>query len=260
VVTTSMGTRWESWSQALLRLLVPEWQRVIVDGRRNWSPTGFLGSVIQTDCDYIVHVDEDCFVRSRPGLLSLIDYLDNHPDAVAAGIPDGGHYYRNKNAAALNLFFVVFRAQALRHAWAKRHAWQTFEFEEAYGQDVVAQRPELDNARIQWRETEPYYTLYWALRRGGGRFLYLQNELDRARWSTRVLAPSGEVVAEHLWYLRRWFTSDVMPGHDRPNSQRYSNLRADLAREYRTAPAFWFALGRMHVQRSVRLMVRWARG
>ena len=260
VVTTSMGTRWESWSQALLRLLVPEWQRVIVDGRTNWSPTGFVGSVIQVDCDYVVHVDEDCFVRSRSGLLSLIAHLDSHPDVVAAGVPDGGHYYREKNPAALNLFFVVFRAQALRSAWSERDLWDRYEFESRWRQDVLTQRPELDNARIDWNETEPYYALYWALLKRRGRFLYLENSLDKHRWSTRVLSPLGEVVAEHLWYLRRWFTSDAMPGHDRANRQRYLDVRAELARENRTSPAFWFILGRMHFERLVRRVGGRARG
>jgi hypothetical protein len=249
-----MGTKWESWSQALLRSMVPEWERMIVDGRKNWSPTGFIPRALESDCDYVLHVDEDCFVSSREGLLDLIDYLDDHPDLAAAGIPDGGHYYRRKNAAALNLFFVVFRAQALRKAWADMASLSGLEYQSRYGQDVLTQRPELDETLIDWTGVEPYYPLYWGLRQNGGNLLYLRNALVEGRWSTRVLAPSGEVVAEHLWYLRRWFSKEVMPGHDRPNQQRYQELRAELWYAFRMSPSFWLSLGQMHLRRSLRRM------
>lgn len=84
-----MGTKWEAYSQAALNLAVPDWQRLVVDGRRNWSPTGFIDSVVDKDVDYIVHVDEDCFVQSRESLLNLIEILEGVDGLVAAGIPDG---------------------------------------------------------------------------------------------------------------------------------------------------------------------------
>src|SRR6185503_1084254 len=162
-VTTSMGSRWEAYSQALLRIEVPEWQRLIVDGRKNWTPTGFIEHVIDSDADYIVHVDEDCFVQSRAALTELIERLENDSSIVAAGIPDGGYYYREHNPAALNLFFVVFRAQSLRDAWKTKAGWNHLHFRPEFSTEVLRQRPDLDAERIKWDEGEPYYPLFWSL-------------------------------------------------------------------------------------------------
>ncbi|MBC7625372.1 MAG: hypothetical protein H7232_18585 [Aeromicrobium sp.] len=247
-VTTSMGTRWEAYSQALLRTFVPEWRRVVVDGRRNWTPTGFIEQVISEDVDYVVHVDEDCFVSSREGLLGLIQHLESDHSISAAGIPDGGSYYRNHNPAALNLYFVVFRASALRFAWQKRAQWRQMFFQQSYAREVLRQRADLDFSRISWDEGEPYYPLFWALLGMGGRFLYLREQLHPTRWSSVVQGADG-AIAEHLWYLRQWFSNDTMPGHDRPNRSRYAEFEAELLARPSSSLAFQASVVQGHGRR-----------
>lgn len=251
-VTTSMGTKWESYSQALLAHHVPEWERVIVDGRRNWTSTGFIDRILDTKADYVVHVDEDCFVQSRSGLLSLIDRFEQDKGLVAAGIPDGGHYYREQNPAAVNLFFVVFRMAALRRVWQQQDGWTAASFRPEFSAEVLRQFPSLDRSRISWNEAEPYYPLFWSLMSDGGRFLYLGEQLNRSRWSTRVLAPHGEIIAEHLWYLRNWFSPSIMPGHDCPNIARYEQFLADLRSRPGLRVGFRASLARMHARRLFR--------
>lgn len=252
LVTTSLGTRWEAYSQTMLEMLVPEWQRVVVDGRKNWSPTGFIEHVLGYDADYVIHVDEDCFVESRPALLRLIESFDNDSGLVAAGIPDGGCYYRENNPAALNLFFVMFRASALRAAWQQRDKWAGLSFRDEFAKSVREQCPHLDQARIHWNEGEPYYPLFWSMLNAGGRFLYLREELNPTLWSSRVCLPSGELVAEHLWYLRQWFSEKVMPGHNCTNRSRYEKFAADVHRRFRRNPRFWVRLCVSHFRRLLR--------
>lgn len=247
-----MSTKWESYSQTLLKVMVPEWRRVIVDGRTNWSPTGFIQSIIDRDSDYIVHVDEDCFVQSREALQKLIGIIDQDDSYVAAGMPDGGCYYRNHNPAALNLFFVVFRTVALRKAWSEKVRWNEIQFRENFANEVTRQCPDLDQSRIHWDEAEPYYPLFWSLLEGGGRFLYLRENLLRSRWSSEVLLPSGELIAEHMWYLRQWFSNEVMPGHDCPNSTRYANFAADFHLRFRHYGELRLILAGMHLKRLIR--------
>lgn len=251
-VTSSMGTKWEAYSQTLLRIYCPEWKRIIVDGRCNWAPINFLKSVIDKDVDYIVHVDEDCFVQSRETLLNIIKILEHDPSLVAAGVPDGGYYYRNHNPAALNLFFVVFKAVALRKAWSEIEQWHNYKFRSEFSDEVMRQCPNLDHARIKWDEGEPYYPLFWSLLSCGGRFLYLHEELLQSRWSSRVLAPSGELLAEHMWYLRQWFSDEFMPGHDCPNSTRYERFLGDWRSRYGKISKAGFILVHMHVKRLIR--------
>jgi hypothetical protein len=251
-VTTSLGTRWEAYSQTLLKFIVPEWHRLIIDGRRDWSPIGFISKAINYDVDYIVYIDEDCFVQSRDALLSLIEIFEQNRQIVAAGIPDGGYYYRDYNPAALNLFFVVFRASALKEAWKKIDLWNQLHFNEGFVDEVMRQCPDLDQGRINWDKAEPYYPLFWSLLSAGSRFLYLKEDLFKARWSTRVFSPSGEVVAEHMWYLRQWFSHQIMPGHDCPNLKRYEHLQADLLLRHGANLKFRSVLNYMHVKRFLR--------
>jgi hypothetical protein len=259
-VTTSMGTKWEAYSQAHLRLLVPEWERLIVDGTRNWSPTRFIESVVDEDVDYVVHVDEDCFVQSREPLLKLIAAFEHDQSLVAAGIPDGGCYYRNHNPAALNLFFVMFRADALRKAWKDREHWSSYRFRSEFSHEVMRQCQNLDRDRINWDEAEPYYPLFWSLLSQGGRFLYLSEELYKPRWSSRVLLPSGELLAEHMWYLRQWFSREAMPGHDCPNADRYDRFVNEWRDNYGGALKSNIVLFVMHARRFARRFVRLFRG
>lgn len=251
-VTTSMGTKWESYSQALLAQHFPDWERLVIDGRREWSPTGFIEHAVQCDAQYVVHVDEDCFLQSREAMHEVLQAFDADPDLVAAGIPDGGHYYRALNPAALNLFFVVFRTDALRAAWSRRRQWSEMAFRPEFGEEVLRQFPQLETARIDWSDAEPYYPLFWSLLAAGGRFLYLPCELNRSRWSTLVRSPGGHVIAEHLWYLRVWFSQDTLPGHDCSNISRYRRFENDLWRRPESGLRFRALLGAMTARRLAR--------
>jgi hypothetical protein len=247
-----MGTRWESYSQALVAQHFPEWQRKVVDGRTGWTPTGFIEHAVREDVDFVVHVDEDCFVQSREAMFEVLARFESDPSLVAAGIPDGGHYYRALNPAALNLFFVVFRMDALRQAWSRRADWAATPFRPEFARTVQQQFPDLDPARIDWGQSEPYYPLFWSLLEAGGRFLYLPGELNRHRWSTVVHSPSGRVVAEHLWYLRQWFSDAVFPGHDCPNVDRYRSYERELWQRPESGLRFRALLAASNVRRFAR--------
>jgi hypothetical protein len=251
-VTTSLGTRWESYSQALISQSFPHWERLIVDGRKGWTPAGFIAHALRGDSDFVVHVDEDCFMLSREAMDEILARFANDPSLVAAGVPDGGHYYRELNPAALNLFFVVFRTSALRAAWEARDHWDQVAFHPADGDDVRRQVPDLDAQRVHWDRSEPYYPLFWSLLRAGGRFLYLPHGLNRERWSTLVHAPSGAVAAEHLWYLREWKSDRTQPGHDCPNINRYRALERSLLERPDTGMRFRALFGALSARRLIR--------
>jgi hypothetical protein len=63
--------------------------------------------------------------------------------------------------------------------------------------------------------------------------------LNQSRWSTYVITEGGQIIAEHLWYLQNWFSREVMPWHDRPNRQRYADLRNEILAKYKRDPRFW---------------------
>ncbi len=223
---------------------MPEWRRLTVNGRQNWSPLVFIDHVIDQDAEFVLHVDEDCFLANRTEVLSLVEQMRQNSNIVAAGIPDGGYFYRVNNAAALNLFFVLFRLDALREAWSQRESWSSNVFDSRYRNNVLDQRPELDLARISWNNYEPYYPLFWYLLSRGGQFIYLEEQLNRSRWSSLVVAQNGNVIAEHLWYLRYWFSRDIMTGHYCPNRTRYKQWQKEILWRYKADPRFLLALAR----------------
>jgi hypothetical protein len=251
-----MGSKWESYSQALIAQQFPTWQRLLVDGRRDWTPTLFIEHALNRDAEYLVHVDEDCFMQSSQAMEEILQVMRQRPELVAAGIPDGGHYCRSLNPAALNLFFVVFRMDPLRAAWSRRHQWGDTGFVEEFAHDVMQQCPHLDRSLIDCAASEPYYPLFWSLLAHGGRFLYLPHGLNRSRWSTIVQSPSGRPAAEHLWYLREWFSSRTLPGHDCPNVERYRSFERELWQRPESGLRFGATVGAMNARRIARRLLR----
>jgi hypothetical protein len=171
-------------------------------------------------------------------------------------VPDGGYYYRNFNPAALNLFFVVFRADVLRKAWQKKEKWAQIHFVAEFGEEVFRQIPKLDLGRVNWGKSEPYYPLFWSILSDGGKFLYLTEELYKPRYSSRVRTPSGLIVAEHMWYLREWFSHETMTGHDCPNFMRFANWESEWRLKHGASVKLRAMLGIMRIKRIARRLLR----
>lgn len=251
-LTVSMGTRWEAYGQAVLDVELPRTRKIIVDGRFGWHPTLFLDHLADVETDYVVLIDEDCFVCSGHSLKSLISILDERRDLAAAGVPDGGTYYRNHNPAALNLFFVVFRTAALKAALQPARQGDTDVFRPEYALAVNDGLPDLDHDRINVGDGEPYYWVFWRLLQRGWKFLYLQDRVDNRDWASRVSVPGSDIICVHLWYLRLWFSDECMPGHDCANRERYQAIERKIRQRYRWSGRFWIGLLTGHARRLLR--------
>lgn len=209
-VTSSMRTRWEIYSQAFLRRFREPRELLLLDGRSGWHPLNFVEPALRRDSDFIVLIDEDCFLVCPDLLDALLTQMQQEESCVAAGVPDGGTPYRSHNPYACNQYFCVFKTKALREFMAGYPAWRELRFDK---NDVAGLSPEtfpIEWARTSLDDFEPYYPLFWLLRKKGAGIRLLPSDMDPESKASRVrLDCSGKDMALHVWHLRQWFSRET---------------------------------------------------
>jgi hypothetical protein len=238
-ITTSLGTKWESYSQTLIELGYPSQKRILVDGTKNWSPLKFLPVALDQDSDYTIHIDEDCFLYDARQLDKLIQYMDEREDMVLAGTPDGGHYHRDHNPYACNLFFLIFKTRPLRELLYRNPEWKGLQFKESFKGKVDLDISSLDQSLLSYDDFEAYYALSWLIIESGKKINYLKTTLNQALMSTDVYF-DGEALplVRHMWYLRSWFSTEPGVHLKIPHLQRYSDLQKEIHLLFGKAPRF----------------------
>ena len=227
-VTSSLRTRWLYYSQALVARHFPKAARVVLDGRREWSPLGFLSSVLKSEADYIVHIDEDCFLLDARPLNELIAWMDTQPDVALAGTPDGGVPYRNHNPLACNLFFAVFKRKAVATLVREHPKWRHYRYSDEFAGRGAPSQSLSSSDLVSFDDYEPYYPFSWLVLRGGRRIEYLRAELNPRYWSTDVRwhKEDASVIARHMWWVRDWKSLETKPERE-CNRHRYERLERE---------------------------------
>ena len=256
-VTTSLGTKWESYSQSLIEVAYPESARLVVDGTQNWFPLMFLEPALAHDSDYIIHIDEDCFLFDSGQLDQLVQYLNAHEDIVMAGIPDGGNYYREHNPYACNLFFLIFKTKAIRELLNADPEWRSRKFNQTFRSGEDLDESILDQSRIKFDDYEPYYGSFWAILGSGKRIAYLNSSVDPTLLSTDVTFASDEgPMTRHMWYLRSWNRADLSPNGGITHRARYRLLEKQIISQFGTDPRFRHQLRRENSKRVANKLVK----
>jgi hypothetical protein len=238
-ITTSLGTKWESYSQTLIELGYPSHKRILVDGTKNWSPLKFLPVALDQDSDYTIHIDEDCFLYDAHQLDKLISYMDQREDIVLAGTPDGGHYHRDHNPYACNLFFLIFKTQAIREVLSRNPAWSGLRFKESFKETADLDISLLDQSLLNYDDFEAYYAFSWSVIESGKKIAYLKATLNPTLMSTDIYF-DGEVLplVRHMWYLRSWFVAEPDIHLKVPHRQRYLALEKEIHLLFGKDPRF----------------------
>jgi hypothetical protein len=238
-ITTSLGTKWESYSQTLIELGYPSQKRILVDGTKDWSPLNFLKVALDEDSDYTVHIDEDCFLYDPRQLHRLISFMEECDDVVLAGTPDGGHYHRDHNPYACNLFFLVFKTGAIRDLLAVNPRWMSLEFQESFKSKVNLDISSLDQSLLNYDNFEPYYAFSWAIIDGGKKITYLKTAVNPFLLSTDVYFDGDALpLVRHMWYVRSWFMTEPGSHLKIPHRERYSNLQKEIHLLFGKNPKF----------------------
>ena len=263
-VSTVIGTRWQVYSQALIRHASFDAEFCLIDGTCDWHPLNFLDKAFDFQSDYIVHIDEDCFLVDPAGLSELIEKLESLDGHIMAGTPDGGVPWRVHNPVACNLFMTVFKTKPLRALLEESEPnWRKMTFEPRWMQATEAdwRSPQSGQNPFQFDECEPYYPLFWLILSSGWRILYLKVEYNLDRRSSDVLAiESSRPIAFHMWHLRYWCHSQVDPNIGLSNLVRYERAKvfmdSIIAVDFMLRMRLYREYGRLLWQRGLRRLSR----
>lgn len=227
-LTSSMGTKWLAYSQALLRIWFPECKRIVVDGSSGWDPLFFVSLTDSVETEYQVLVDEDCFILDREQLLKLITIMDENQEVAIMATPDGGTFHRDFNPVACNLFFAIIRQKALRKAIHNKE-WQNLVYSDVEHMANKDHVQKLDESRISYSKKEPYYSFFWAVIASGGSIKYIIPGVEKNLLASEVKIDGfSQPLFIHMWWLRRWFSTELDSYLKVSNLERYQRLECEV--------------------------------
>ncbi len=236
-ITPTIWTKWLDHSKRIVAEIFPESEHLVVDGTKRWPYDWFNWIELIKDKPqrWVVHIDEDCFLRSREQLVRLIDTMEKEGTTLAA-VSDGYHHYRGANAVAVNSFFMVVRTDHINELNIKlselkigyssggwtNHLGLRFD-PTKHALDFEYPHEIMENGSNTNIEQEPYYMLLWMLKEKGRKFRYLYPKFDDYLKSTnpRIDAESPD-IAVHMWYARECDHATTV--HGLPNNERYRRL------------------------------------
>jgi len=229
-VTSSFRTRWEAYSQALIRASGLAHRVLVLDGRSHWHPLNFVDQALAFDSDFIIHIDEDCFLLDPAQLSSLISKMAADPAVVAAGVPDGGTPYRTHNPLACNLYFTVLKTQPLREMVERRPDWRALRFNPEYAKcSGLAPAAADPSGPASFDDFEPYYPIFWLILEESQEIHYLRSTLHSELLASQVFYGSdSRPMALHAWHLRKWFSKESDPDMGISPAEKYKRISARL--------------------------------
>ena len=101
-----------------MKSLIPiECVRVVeMDNHEDCS--NYLHYLFQLEDEWVINVDEDCFIFDWDEVLSILEYMKKH-SIVYAGMPDGGVCStRKRSFTAVNPFFTIFNVKEIKKKYA----------------------------------------------------------------------------------------------------------------------------------------------
>lgn len=171
----------------------------------NWQDAReYLHYIINnTTEDWIINLDEDCFITDWSKVESLIEYMkENLYDYC--GMPDGGvSSHRSNSWVVINPFFNIFNASLIKKAYDK------FTKEEIdsirYNEDMEKYKPEFITGPINHDNNELYCGFFYFLfKYYRPLFLNADNHIDGI--STILKDNNNSPFCLHSWYSREYLT------------------------------------------------------
>jgi hypothetical protein len=172
------------------------------------------------DCDWIIYVDEDCFITNKQALLDLLNHqIENN--IHCCGVPDGGVIsHRFHNPVSIIAYFMIINVGAMREKYDSNAANSMM-----YGHDldkfiphhlINTNRPYEEKFRrtiapgyapygVIYDNFEPTYKLFFWLLRNNYNMLYL-NAYDYPHDDLTTVTKNhlGVDFAYHTWFAREF--------------------------------------------------------
>ena len=112
------------------RFLPGDLPRIRYMGMNHWSDAlTYLESILKLDYDYIVNVDEDCFITDWSKVLMHISIMQEHY-CTHFGMPDSETFakHRDNSDAVHNPFFNIFDVKKCREIIESHELMDDYEF------------------------------------------------------------------------------------------------------------------------------------
>ena len=195
-----------------------------IDGRHRYYGFKVFNDMIRDkqfdDTDWIIYVDEDCFITDSEAMLDLLQYqIDNN--IHCCGVPDGGVIsHRFHNPISINPFFMILNVREIRKKYNVDNVSKM-----RYGQDLDKfipthlnnkEKPHSDKLeRIIHPSYQPYgvvyddfeeaYKLFFWLLRNDYKIFYLDAyDYPQDDYTTVVKNHCGIDFCYHTWFARDW--------------------------------------------------------
>lgn len=102
--------------------LAKEITRIRYMGMNHWSDAlTYLEKILLLDYDYVINIDEDCYVTDFNAIYQLIEHM-SQTGSTHYGMPDALIYHplRNNSTSVHNPFFNIFDVKMCAEIWATK--------------------------------------------------------------------------------------------------------------------------------------------
>lgn len=184
------------------------YEKTVVSGKNGMYGFEAINHVILNkelyNFDWMVYVDEDCFITDLKALEDLIQYQTNN-DYSCSGVPDGGVIsHRFHNPIAINPFFMVMNVGEIREKYDAAEVSLSF-----YAPDLDKYIPTTlmkTESSFAYDNFEYCYNFFFWLLRNNFKILYLDAGEHTDNLTTIVKNQDGIPFAYHTWFARKWST------------------------------------------------------
>ena len=230
-LTTSTISDIQVTQSRCIKKFFPDSEHVIIDGNKSFPKVWYewLDVVKDSESDWFIHIDEDCFITSPDEILKLIEEMKSGGYDIA-GSPDGyNEFYRHGNHMAINSFFMVLNKSVI-DTWHNRTGncpqfkkdWiEEYPFERHGDSHFIYNVKLLDGYHTWVPYSEPYYGFLWVLKQKGLKFKYIEPVFNPTFSTTDLL--NGTV--KHMWFQRqRKSVKVVSAAHTISNKDRFDGM------------------------------------
>jgi hypothetical protein len=196
-------------------------EHINISGKQGMYGLQFFEYLIKNfdGADWIIYIDEDCFITNKQALLDLLYHQIRH-NLGFSGMPDGGVIaHRIHNPVSINAFFSIINLKKFKQALGEL---STYSY---YGEDLKKYTPYhlikknyADSTKtervikegytpygISYDNFEPYYSVFFSALRKGINPLYLDAyDYEGDDFTTVLKNHLGVDFAHHSWFSRSW--------------------------------------------------------
>jgi hypothetical protein len=179
----------------------------VIDGRNGMfgihSIIYMMKILKKKNINWVILMDEDALFINSNLVFSIIEYMKTN-NYIISGVRDGGMLpERSGNPYVMNPFFSIIDLKKLKKIWNRKEMLANHYIkEEEFDEDLSNLKYPYDKKSL----SEPYYCLYFWLKRKGERLLYLETSLAfKDDPITNVVHDlEGRPILYHTWFSREY--------------------------------------------------------